>query len=187
MSIGWCARRTCSGGMIGRSAPAAIASAARSVTSGRRSCGDGPGISKGSRRQVDVFIAMSEFSRDKHREFGFPREMEVVPYFLPDPGAGAAARAVEPPHPRPYFLFVGRLERIKGLDDVIPAFERYRAADLLSPAMAITRRALKRLAVGNPRVAFLGRMDAATLEGTTTDMRSRSSSHRSVSKHSGSR
>ncbi|MGH7658916.1 MAG: glycosyltransferase, partial [Gemmatimonadales bacterium] len=36
-------------------------------------------------RHVDTFIAMSEFSREKHREFGFPREMEVLPYFLPDP------------------------------------------------------------------------------------------------------
>ena len=33
----------------------------------------------------DAVIAMSEFSRDKHREFGFTREMEVLPYFLPDP------------------------------------------------------------------------------------------------------
>lgn len=28
---------------------------------------------------------MSEFSRAKHHEFGFPREMSVLPYFLPDP------------------------------------------------------------------------------------------------------
>ena len=39
-------------------------------------------------RHVDVFIAMSEFSRDKHHEFGVPHDMEVLPYFLPDPGAG---------------------------------------------------------------------------------------------------
>src|SRR5439155_7413318 len=31
---------------------------------------------------IDTFIAMSEFSRDKHREFGFPREMEILPSFL---------------------------------------------------------------------------------------------------------
>ncbi len=33
---------------------------------------------------VDAFIAMSEFSRDKHREFGFPYKMEVVNHFLPE-------------------------------------------------------------------------------------------------------
>ena len=34
-------------------------------------------------RHVDAFVALSRFSRDKHREFGFPREMEVLPHFLP--------------------------------------------------------------------------------------------------------
>jgi hypothetical protein len=32
--------------------------------------------------RVDAFIAMSEFSRRKHHDFGFPKEMEVLPYFL---------------------------------------------------------------------------------------------------------
>ena len=34
---------------------------------------------------VDTFITVSEFSREKHHEFGFPREMEVLNSFLPDP------------------------------------------------------------------------------------------------------
>ena len=37
----------------------------------------------------------------------------------------------ESPNPRPYFFFAGRLERIKGLDDVIPVFRDYPDADLL--------------------------------------------------------
>lgn len=107
---------------------------------------------------VDAFIAMSEFSRDKHREFGFPREMEVLPYFLPDAEtAGRAARAPRP-HERPYFLFVGRLERIKGLDDVIPVFRDYPDADLLVAGEGEHGAALRALAEGNPRVRFLGRL-----------------------------
>ncbi|MEQ1693789.1 MAG: glycosyltransferase family 4 protein, partial [Gemmatimonas sp.] len=42
---------------------------------------------------VDAFIAMSDFSRDKHREFGFPREMEVLPYFLPDEASDDRAQS----------------------------------------------------------------------------------------------
>jgi glycosyltransferase involved in cell wall biosynthesis len=106
-------------------------------------------------RNVDVFIAMSEFSRDKHREFGFPRDMEVVPYFLPD-RAPAPQLADGSPHDRPYFLFVGRLERLKGLDDVIPAFRSYTNADLLIAGSGQHEAALKALAAGNPRVRFLG-------------------------------
>ncbi len=109
-------------------------------------------------KHVDAFIAMSEFSRRKHHEFGFPREMEVLPYFLPD-GAGEEDHQLEEsPHPRPYFLFVGRLERIKGLDEVIPLFQRYPEADLLIAGDGEHSAALKSLAAGSPRVKFLGRV-----------------------------
>ncbi len=115
-------------------------------------------------RHVDVFIAMSEFSRAKHREFGFPYEMQVLPYFLPDPeGAGPPRRAGERPHQRPYFLFVGRLERIKGLDQVIPLFERVHEADLLICGTGEHEHELRRLAGGNPRVVFAGRVPSEQL------------------------
>ena len=111
---------------------------------------------------VDAFIAMSEFSRAKHREFGFPREMEVVNYFLPE--RATAAPAGGSPHERPYFLFVGRLERIKGLDDVIPLFERYPDADLLIAGDGEYGAELRRLAQGLERVRFLGRIDSGLLD-----------------------
>lgn len=115
--------------------------------------------------QVDTFIAMSEFSRRKHAEFGFPRPMEVLPYFLPDEGEEAAAvgDGSPPVHPRPYFLFVGRLERIKGLQDVIPLFRDYPDADLLVAGDGDYAPDLRQLADGMPQVRFLGRVDPATL------------------------
>jgi glycosyltransferase involved in cell wall biosynthesis len=108
--------------------------------------------------EVDVFVAMSEFSRTKHREFGFPREMVVLPYFLPDPDASSSRAQSPSPHDRPYFLFVGRLERIKGLDDAIPAFARYGDADLLVVGDGSHGPALRELAAGNSRVRFVGRV-----------------------------
>ncbi len=113
-------------------------------------------------RHVDAFIAMSEFSRHKHREFGFSREMEVVNYFLPD-GAPTIPQGGRP-HDRPYFLFVGRLERIKGLDDVIPLFRHYQDADLLIAGDGDHTAELRRLAGGLDRVRFLGRIDSAMLD-----------------------
>lgn len=113
---------------------------------------------------VDSVIAMSEFSREKHREFGFEREMEVLPYFLPDADAAAAPRpAGPPPHGRPYFLFVGRLERIKGLDDVIPVFREFTDADLLIAGTGTHEDHLRELAKGMSNVVFLGRLDPASL------------------------
>lgn len=113
---------------------------------------------------VDTFIAMSEFSRRKHSEFGFPREMEVLPYFLPDlrPGAEEPDDG-GPPHDRPYFLFVGRLERIKGLDDVIPLFRGDTGADLLIAGDGEHGETLRALGRGTDRVRFLGRIDPELL------------------------
>lgn len=108
---------------------------------------------------VDAFIAMSEFSRQKHREFGFPRDMEVLPYFLPDPEHDEPdPQDAVSPHERPYFLFVGRLERIKGLDDVIPLFRAFGEADLLIAGDGEYAETLKGLAADVPRVRFLGRV-----------------------------
>jgi glycosyltransferase involved in cell wall biosynthesis len=110
-------------------------------------------------QHVDAFIAMSQFSRTKHREFGFSREMEVLPYFLPDPDPAALAPSPgDSPHPRPYFLFVGRLEPIKGLDTVIPVFRQYTGADLVVAGDGTQAGMLRALASGLPNVQFLGRI-----------------------------
>ncbi len=114
-------------------------------------------------RHVDAFIAMSEFSRRKHQEFGFQREMEVLPYFLPDMEPMHAAVPGERPHPKPYFLFVGRLERLKGLDDVIPLFREYPDADLVIVGDGGHTAVLKELGSGCPHVRFVGRVEGERL------------------------
>lgn len=107
--------------------------------------------------QVDAFIAMSEFSRRKHAEFGFTRDMHVIPAFLPDEPASRPGKSA-PPHPRPYFLYVGRLERMKGMDDVIPLVGPDSSADLVIVGDGPHRAHLERLAAGNPCIRFLGRL-----------------------------
>ena len=109
--------------------------------------------------RVDTVIAMSQFSRDKHREFGIKRDMEVLPYFLPDPLSEEMPAVVgESPNPRPYFFFAGRLERIKGLDDVIPVFRDLPGVDLLVAGDGTHAPVLRGLAEGAPNVKFLGRI-----------------------------
>jgi len=124
--------------------------------------------------RVDAFIALSEFSRRKHREFDFPRDMEVIPGFLPDaevawpPSAAGDEPPPSPslsPHERPYFLYAGRLERLKGLDDVIPLFRDGGAdADLVIAGDGTHRAALEEVAGGSPRVRFLGHLPHESLD-----------------------
>lgn len=116
---------------------------------------------------IDLFLAKSEFSRAQHRQFGFKPDMSVVPYFLPDaapdaaPGDGAADG---PAHERPYFLFVGRLEKIKGVQDVIPAFRSYPQADFLVIGAGAYEDELKAQAADLPNVKFLGFKSQADLQ-----------------------
>jgi hypothetical protein len=125
------------------------------------------GHTAGSQISIVTKAGSNSFhSRAKHREFGFPFEMEVLPYFLPD----AEERELRPrgeghrPHPRPYFLFVGRLERIKGLDEVIPLFRRIRGADLVIAGAGEAEERWKALAQGQDNVRFLGRVPNDELE-----------------------
>jgi glycosyltransferase involved in cell wall biosynthesis len=108
--------------------------------------------------KVDVFYSPSRFSAEKHRQFGFPRALEVIPYFLPD--LDSAAERPEPlgerPSERPFFLFVGRLEKIKGLQDVIPLFRGDLGDELWIVGAGDYEAELRELAVGHPRVRFLG-------------------------------
>ncbi len=110
-------------------------------------------------KHVDTFFALSQFSADKHREFGFTEPMTVVPSFLPDRDAAPEIT----PEATPYFLFVGRLEKIKGLQDVIPLFGHDAPAELWIAGGGDYEDELRRLAAGKPKVKFLGRRPPETL------------------------
>jgi len=66
---------------------------------------------------VDLYIALSQFARDKFIEGGLPAEKIVVkPNFVsPDPGKGFGGGG--------YALYVGRLSVEKGLDTLLAAWE----------------------------------------------------------------
>ncbi|HUU32896.1 MAG TPA: glycosyltransferase family 4 protein [Vicinamibacterales bacterium] len=104
---------------------------------------------------VDAFVARSHFSRAQHEAFGFPRPMDIVPYGVPMPEAPYGGPS---PHPRPYFFFAGRLEPIKGVADLIDAFDGESGPDLVIAGAGTLDAELRAQAQGRPRVHFLGRM-----------------------------
>jgi glycosyltransferase involved in cell wall biosynthesis len=123
------------------------------------------GVLERSLRHVDAFITPSRFSRDKHLEFGLKVDAPIVhiPNFLPEPTPRRPAEFVT--HERPYFLFAGRLERIKGAHVVVEAFCRYQAADLLLAGVGNDAAWLKDMARDASNVRFLGSVPYARLEG----------------------
>jgi glycosyltransferase involved in cell wall biosynthesis len=106
-------------------------------------------------RSVDAFIAPTDFTRRIHKERGFKPPMEVVPHFVPDGNPDSTAEGTSP-HPCPYFLFVGRLEKIKGVDTLLPVFRRYEHADLLVAGTGNYEKELRAQAEGMANVHFLG-------------------------------
>jgi len=76
---------------------------------------------RGAFAAIDTYIAPSAFVREKMVAFGIPADRVVVkPHFLPDtaPPAGHERGAA------PYALFVGRLDRYKGVQTLIESWRR---------------------------------------------------------------
>jgi glycosyltransferase involved in cell wall biosynthesis len=106
-------------------------------------------------QHVDQFVSPSRFTAKMHQERGFPRPVDHLPYFIErvdhewqQPGPK--------PQETPYFLFVGRLEIIKGLQDLIQVWENVTDYDLLVAGTGTYENELRAQAAANPRIKFLG-------------------------------
>lgn len=107
-------------------------------------------------QHVDAFLAPSEFCRSSHLSNGFPAPIRVFPHFFPEQDAPSVSdiKFLE----RPYFLFVGRLEKIKGVQVLLQEFAKYKNCDLLIVGTGNYESTLKSMATGLDHVHFLGRM-----------------------------
>ncbi|MBN8733912.1 MAG: glycosyltransferase family 4 protein [Acidobacteria bacterium] len=104
-------------------------------------------------RHIDAFLALSQFSIDTHRRMGFDGPFHLLPPFIPEaPPAEPAPAASHPP----YFLYVGRLEYLKGVHTLFPHFHDRLDAELWIAGAGSQEAELRRAAAGNPRIRFLG-------------------------------
>ncbi len=111
---------------------------------------------------VDQFLSPSRFTARMHADRGFPRPVAHLPYFTErkdqewkEPGPR--------PQERPYFLFVGRLEIIKGLQTLIPLWRELPEADLLVAGTGNYEIQLRKMAAGQPNIKFLGPLSQSRL------------------------
>lgn len=109
---------------------------------------------------VDAFLSPSRFAVEMHRRMGLDIPTVQIPMFTPEPPERTRKNETElgAYMRRPYFLFVGRLEKLKGVQDLIPIFDEYQRADLVIAGEGNYGEELRSMAAGNPRIHFLGKL-----------------------------
>ncbi len=112
--------------------------------------------------RVDCFLSPSRFTLRKHLEAGLKIPIRHLPYFLPAPESSPERTSIETE--RPFFLFVGRLEKIKGVQNLIPVFENLPEYDLLIAGDGEYKNTLVERARNAPNIKFLGRLDQKNLQ-----------------------
>lgn len=113
-------------------------------------------------RQVDRFVSPSRFTAQMHAARGFSQPVQHLPYFIDRADLDWQSPGEFPNH-RPYFLFVGRLEKIKGLHTLVEVWKNVQDYDLLVVGSGRQAEELKSLASDNPTIRFLGPKSQAEL------------------------
>jgi glycosyltransferase involved in cell wall biosynthesis len=126
------------------------------------------GLMRRAARHIDAFLGPSVFTIRMHQERGLRGNMIQLPLFHPEPVPSREAQAAPSPR-RPYFLFSGRLEKIKGVQVIIPVFRALPDVDLLIAGTGDFEPELRSMAAGAANIKFLGRVDHARLQALYRD------------------
>jgi len=117
-------------------------------------------------KHVDALIAPSQFAKEIHSQLGFNPPIVHLPHF------GSNSSGANTQHSksdvasttRPYFLFVGRLEKLKGPQTLVPMFREYGKAQLWIAGTGSYESRLHRLAGGSDNIRFLGQQSSEQLQ-----------------------
>ena len=120
------------------------------------------GLIRRATRHIDAFIGPSLFTMRMHRERGIKGPMIQLPLFHPEPPIPPDTQPAN--EGRPFFLFVGRLEKIKGLQAIIPTFRKMGDMDLVIAGSGNYEQELRSMAQGADNIRFVGRVDHVELQ-----------------------
>jgi glycosyltransferase involved in cell wall biosynthesis len=125
------------------------------------------GLLTAALKQVDAFITPNRFCKSIYEQMDFTAPFVQIPYFVSVEGQQQQTfdEAVGESAPqKPYFLFVGRLEKLKGLQTLIPIFRQYGKAQLLVAGKGSYEQQLRQLAEGCASIRFLGHLSDGQLQ-----------------------
>ena len=124
------------------------------------------GLMQAAVKHIDAFIAPSLTSQRKHQQLGLNGRIVHLPNFV-----SFGEEVTSPPVPSDspasedcYFLFVGRLEKLKGLHTLITPFLHYQKAQLWIAGTGSEEPALRELTRGSTNVRFLGQQSGQQLQ-----------------------
>jgi glycosyltransferase involved in cell wall biosynthesis len=123
------------------------------------------GLIQRSLKRIDALITPSLFAGRMHASAGLETPTVHLPGFVPDAGDGEFSdrRCPNPKPERPYFLFVGRLERLKGLERLIHVFRDHDKATLAIAGRGGDRDRLEKVAGSSGNIIFLGHVSGNPL------------------------
>lgn len=112
-------------------------------------------------QHLDAFIAPSLFSKTLHTEKGISRPIFHLPYMI----NSSMTLENEPEYQnQDYFLFAGRLERVKGVQKIIPSFQTGAFGKLIIAGDGSYRQELEKLADNSPYIEFTGYLNQEKLQ-----------------------
>jgi glycosyltransferase involved in cell wall biosynthesis len=117
-----------------------------------------------SAKHVDAFIAPSRFSKRLH-DAALGVQSVYLPNFVPLSEATVAPENNDRADRKPYFLFVGRLEMLKGPQTLIPLFSNFSKAQLWIAGTGNYESQLRQLAGTSENIRFLGHQTERELKG----------------------
>lgn len=117
-------------------------------------------LMKNSLSHLDAIISPSKFTKKIHEESGLTTPIFHIPHFAPLPAEtpGQDGKGIEASRGKPYFLYVGRIEKLKGIQTLIPVFMGFGKADLLIAGKGEYEGRVRKLAEGAGNIHFLGHL-----------------------------
>ncbi len=114
---------------------------------------------------LDAIISPSMFSKKLYETKGLKVPIHHIPNFIPEDnystGRGGKYDITVPEEP--FFLYVGRIEKLKGIQNLIPLFRKYKKARLVIAGKGEYEGDIRRLALGSLNIDMTGYVPPAGL------------------------